>query len=581
MADEYSLYKSENPSAPTQFNILRRETRIVNDNNNGVYSGPEIIFDGGLQAIANSNQYIDFTQSELQLPLALEYYKSSGDGVLSHDTVYLADLKNNFAMCHSLRVTLSNNELISYSVPFRNLAMTFDVVSKLSAEQEALAMQLGIAYEDSDCFSYQSAASPYGLGVCSTDISTQPVDLANSSIVADTQFTRNEKRLKKVLQYNKNAATGGRYNSFVDSSVFTSQQDSYVGDLTTGGACIWVICKIPLAFMTDLFAKMPLIKNAMWTLQIQGNHNTSVGVNVTGTDYGSAAFALGNVLTSSIAKGVNYSSMDSTSTSTPNGFLPFRLGSTIHGGGYGTDLNANCGLIVRATVKIAQHTPSVGGTNLYTSAAPLQSCRLLLSMVTLAPEYERSYLSNPVKNLKYDDMVWKSITCAAGASFDQLVFNNVSRMRKLVMLPYTYTSTSGLPSNDMVSPFSGYGSSYLSSPLARLSEFNVNISGAQLFTKNLMTVSEFYNEFKQCQTLNGGAHGPDAAQNSLISLTDYGFQYGAIVVDLSRHMESIDSLTQTISLTFRNNTKMNLAFNCFLYFEKEINVNVETGQLVA
>jgi hypothetical protein len=154
-------------------------------------------------------------------------------------------------------------------------------------------------------------------------------------------------------------------------------------------------------------------------------------------------------------------------------------------------------------------------------------------------------------------------------------------MRKLVMLPYTYTSTTGLPSNDMVSPFSGYGSSYLSSPLARLSEFNVNISGAQLFIKNLMTISEFYNEFKQCQTLNGGAHGADVAQNSLISLTDYGFQYGAIVIDLSRHVESIDSLTQTISVTFKNNTKMNLAFNCFLYFEKEINVNVETGQLVA
>ena len=576
MADEYSLYKSENPSAPVQFNILRRETRIVNDNNNGVYSGPEIIFDGGLQAIANSNQYIDFTQSELQLPLAVEYYKSSGDDASSQDSCYLMDLKNNFAMCHSLRVTLSNNELISYSVPFRNLAMTFDVVSKLSAEQEALAIQLGIAYEDSDCFSYQSSASPYGLGVCSTDISTQVLDAANGSIVADTQYTRNEKRLKKVMMYNKSALSSGRYNSFVDSSVFQSQQDSYVGDLSTGGASIWVICKIPLAFMTDLFAKMPLIKNAMWTLQIQGNHNTSVGVNVTGTDYGGAG-----TLTSTTAKGVNYSSMDSTSTSTPNGFLPFRLGSTISGGGYGTNLNTNCGLIVKATVKIAQHTPSSGGTVLYTSAAPLQSCRLLLSMVTLAPEYERSYLSNPVKNLKYDDMVWKSITCAAGASFDQLVFNNVSRMRKLVMLPYTYTSTSGLPANDMVSPFSGYGSSYLSSPLARLSEFNVNISGAQLFPKNLMTISEFYNEFKQCQTLNGGAHGPDAAQNSLISLTDYGFQYGAIVIDLSRHVESIDSLTQTISLTFKNNTKMNLAFNCFLYFEKEINVNVETGQLVA
>ena len=63
-------------------------------------------------------------------------------------------------------------------------------------------------------------------------------------------------------------------------------------------------------------------------------------------------------------------------------------------------------------------------------------------------------------------------------------------------------------------------------------------------------------------------------------MQDYGLQYGAIVIDLSRHAQSVDPLTQTISLSFKNNTKINLGFNCFLYYEKELYVNAETGQLV-
>ncbi len=149
------------------------------------------------------------------------------------------------------------------------------------------------------------------------------------------------------------------------------------------------------------------------------------------------------------------------------------------------------------------------------------------------------------------------------------------------MLPYGINTESGLPSNDLVSPWSGVGSCFLSSPLARISDFNINISGAPLFPKNLQTLQEFYSEFKQCQTLNGGAFGADVIQNSLISYQDYGLSYGSITIDMSRHLESVDSLTQTISIMFKNTTKRNLGFHCFLYYQKEINLNVETGVLTA
>ena len=574
MADEYSVRESISPDEPTSFNVLKRVQQIVLDSNNGIYSGPEIIWDSGLQSISNNNQYIDWRQSEMVIPVCLGAGKFGGDDTLSQDTAYMMCLKNNFAMVHSLRVTLSNNELISYSVPFANLKMTFDVVSTLTSEQEEQAMSMGIAYEDADCFTFQTASSPFGLGTCSTDVSIPfGGDASNSVITAEHNYSRNEKRYKKLMRTVKNANSGGRYNAYVETSVLRNSQDTFTGALDSANNVQWVNCRIPMACLHDLFRKLPLVKNALFSISIIHNGNSATNPTIGGTDYAT-------LTSQSHFRTVTFTKDTHTNQPNviPNGFLPYQVGSLVRGGGCGIDFSASSVDGARAysfKCTIASDNLSMGTTS------PIGNCRLLLSLVTLDPVFESRYLASPVKKVLYEDAVWKQIFCQAGQSFDQLVFNNVSRMRKLVMLPYGLNTEANLPASDLVSAWSGFGASYLSAPLARITDFNIQVSGAQLYPQNLTTLQQFYTEFKQCQMNNGGAVGPDVPQNSLISMYDYGHQYGAITIDLSRRLESTDPLTQTISIQFRNPTKRNLGFMCFLYYQKEINIDAQMGVLVA
>jgi hypothetical protein len=577
MADEYILDKSMSPNEPIRFDVLKRELRTVIDSNNGNYAGPEIIFDSGLQAIANSNQFIDYANSSLVMPVHLSWQTFSGDATASSSDTMLCNLKNHFAMVHSLRVTLANQELVSYSVPFRNLAMTFDVVSQLTAEQERHAMQLGIQYEDANCFSYHQTASPYGLGVCNTNVGQYPIT-ADCTIDNINKVHYNEKRLAKLHAFNKNAiqanSVDGRAFPLISREALIQSQDSYVADWNTATCSMWVIVKIPLTFMCDLFKQCPLVKNGMWTLSVMHNANSQVTISTGGSDFA-------NPVTEATFNDITVTGLSPT---TPNGFLPMQVGSMIYGSGIGTDM---FGSGTPGSLTVQCRIGSVSGgpfTALvpsgFSTAPPIPNCRLLLSMVTLSPEAESRYLANPVKHLVFQDMVYKHITASNGEYFDNLVYNNVSRLRKLVMLPYHTRPTGTItPQNDCLSPFSSFGASYLSSPYARLSEFQVLISGQPMYPRALNTIEEFYGEFRNTCLVNGGSYG--AEYNGLISQQDWSLQYGAYVVDLSRKSASIDSLTQTISLQFKNNTKYPMGIHCFLFYEKELYLNVETGQLQA
>ena len=580
MADEYILDKSMEAPEPIRFDVLKRELRTVIDSNNGNYAGPEVIFDSGLQAIANANQYIDFANSSLVLPVHLFWQTFSGDQTLAGNDTMLCNLKNHFAMVHSLRVTLSNQELVSYSVPFRNLAMTFDVVSQLTAEQEKHAMQLGIQYEDANCFAYNQTASAYGLGVCNTNVASYPVTV-HSTIDDKIKVSHNNKRLAKLHAFNKNPVKTsndvlGRAEPFITREALIQSQDSYIADWNTATVSMWVIVKIPLVFMADLFKQTPLVKNGMWTISVMHNANTQCILTTGGADFA-------NPVTEATYD--NITVVSSTSTA-PNNFIPFQCGSMLYGGGIGTDMN---GSSHPTSISMQCRIGAVSGGGIpsnipatFSTAPPLPNCRLLLSLVTLSPEAESRYLSNPVKHLIFQDMVYKHIAASSGEYYDNLVYNNVSRLRKLVMLPYHVrpAGNAAMPVNDCVSPFSSFGASFLSSPYARLSEFNVLISGQPLYPRPVSTIEEFYAEFRNTCLANGGAYGAEEI-NSLISQQDWSLQYGAYVVDLTRKSASIDSLTQTISLQFENNTKYAMGFHCFFYYEKELYMNVETGQLQA
>jgi hypothetical protein len=327
---------------------------------------------------------------------------------------------------------------------------------------------------------------------------------------------------------------------------------------------MFYICRIGLAQIAHIFKICPLVKNGLWSLSILTNQS-EITVSTGGTDFDSPLTAGGYDNVTFDSYNVNYSN---------NNFVPFQVGSALFGGGIGRDMT---GSTHPSSIAVSCKIVSPKWA---TAVCPIPNCRLQLSMVTLSPDAERMYLANPKKSLVFNDLVYKHIQCNSDSYFDNLVYSNVSRLRKLVMMPYHIrTIGTTTPPNDCLSVWSGYGASFLSSPLARLSEFQVLVSGQAMYPRPLNTIEEFYEQFRQTCLVNGGAYGETT--NSLISMQDWGLQYGAYVVDLSRHSASVDNLVQTISLQFKNNTKYHMGFHCFLYFEKSLWVNAETGQIEA
>ena len=77
-------------------------------------------------------------------------------------------------------------------------------------------------------------------------------------------------------------------------------------------------------------------------------------------------------------------------------------------------------------------------------------------------------------------------------------------------------------------------------------------------------------EFNNSGLINSGTSG-------LINQRNFEAGYGMVSVDLSKHSGVNDEIEKQISVSFRNGAKYTCDYVILLYYEKSLNINVETG----
>jgi hypothetical protein len=134
------------------------------------------------------------------------------------------------------------------------------------------------------------------------------------------------------------------------------------------------------------------------------------------------------------------------------------------------------------------------------------------------------------------------------------------------------------PFSVMSSPFSSIPGT--ASPMMRLSNFNVLMSGVNIYQENLnYGFLEFQTEVRESNALNGGLDF--GLSSGTISQSDWELLYGYIYVDLGRRLSSQDdNVARSIQVQYTNNTKVPMDVYWFCCFEREIAINVGTGALV-
>lgn len=465
--------------------------------------------------------------------------------------------------------TLSAAATIANTVPVTGLApallLNIDTIASQNSDNIRSLYNAG--------FAQRQAYLNYS--VASLDSATVPT-LANST-------TSNQGLL--VANSTSAAATGY-------SQIF----HSYVQRASTTRSIVFDAV-VRLKDIADFFHKCPLLKGSTMRLYLNTNQV-----------YFTCAYAA-PVVSGTVAVGAGLAG--STLLQSQTGCVALASAPVILGGG-GTNpmmvSSMDLGQGASDLVLVANTTPAAAETVKYglsivrtqftsgqfTSvvSAPVTSVRLYCPAYTMSPIAEQRYLSlAPTKKIVYNDLFYYSFSgVAAGSTFSFLVSNGIPNIRGVLVAPMlpkasngvasTYATTaavSGTTTSSLLSPFSTTGGT--PDPIS-LTNFQIQVSGKNLFINNLQYDYETFLEQLSCSNqLNGGL--TTSLSSGLIGFEDFQSLYRYYYGNCSRSIPSEDGVAKAIQISGINNSAVTVDMMVFIEFEKSIVVDVRSGARVA
>jgi hypothetical protein len=249
---------------------------------------------------------------------------------------------------------------------------------------------------------------------------------------------------------------------------------------------------------------------------------------------------------------------------------------------------------------------SVGATCLNQSLAPTaqagnlsKSVYLYIPAYTFNPPFESSYLSSPVKVIKYTDIYqYQVLNVAANQQFNNLLTNGIANVKSVLILPF-YSSggttstalgagwggtlinsntgfTQGVPV--FQSPFDPAGTGP-TSPLCFLSNFNIQVSGQNaIYNIQRYSFEQFNNQLAGQNAVNGGL--TDGLTSGLVGRTEFDMEYCYYYVNVERMLPVEETVPKSIQILGTNQSSRALDLYCFVEYGCEIKIDAMTGARV-
>ena len=399
-------------------------------------------------------------------------------------------------------------------------------------------------------------------------------------------------------------------------NVFQSSITAYTVGTNGTGRSIEIPAVIRLKDVCNFFEKIPLLKGS--TMRIYLNTNQS---------YFSTQYINGQL--SSTAAGaatmgtVNEASYSSVSLTTAPYILgggatnPIMLASSDLGqGGYNispiTALNSNdaaAGLNPRIATAVPVNVGiSIAKTQfnqLVQQSAAITQVRLYAPAFQMNPLAETRFLElTPTKKILYNDIFqFYFPNQAANANINILVSNGIPNIKQVIVIPFltsTGTSANGpavpvayqsanngggnvavgsvpIITSTLLSPFSTAGAT--PDPIT-LSNFQILISGTTLFQQQLQYgYEEFYEQVVSINQLNGSL--TTGLGSGLIGYNEWQYLYRYYVGNASRILPSEEGMARSVQVQCLNKSAVAIDLMVFVEYEKQITVNMATGQEIA
>lgn len=546
-----SMMESDNITPFTEKQVL-----FINDTNGGSYNGT-ITFD--TTVLSNSGRYLDYSDASIQVPLVLALVGSIDLTAANVVHAFSAGLKSgHYNLIDSIQVDYQNKNVVQQQ-SFTNFYVNYKVLSEWSQEDlEKYGSTTGVSPDSPASFTYQNAASSRGLGITNNVPFFTP---AAKSYAQASPIQSTNDGFARRLEANALASVGGAAGYGALTTLTTTQELNNVGQtyLTNpgagGAAAVYyysIVATIRLKDICDFFDKIPILKGAQIRISINYNAcsfrltNVAVGPTTTLTTYTQIAGRTCPVLVPGCQAGAPYNAI----VTAGNGTVDFE---------YNVFKTANVG----------------AGTAVN---AFLRACQLFVPAYTLSPDIEAKYLTSaPIKTIVYDDVYQYTITnTAANGSFNSILTNGILNPKKLIIIPFANPTATGTTYDEFKSPFDTAPST--TGPLISISNFQVQVSGKNMFDHPVNYNFEMFRNEVAKSGINGG--DTTGLSSGLISQRMFEFGYRYYVCDLSRRLQSADSIPLSVQISGTNNSNVATDMYCIITYERAIQVEVASGVVV-
>jgi hypothetical protein len=518
-----------------EFIFEKKEMIYTIDSNNGSYGNGVVHFD--LASLSNCGRPVDFRNSTLVIPYVVRM-----SGAITDNSVnaFGVSLKNHIHTIDSMTVQVSNHNVVEPQ-EFSNIPCSFKLLTEMS-RQELEQYGYSIGFQKDNALSLRSstadarfAPNTYEYNNLNTEVLTAPATgntYGNQTTLS--AFSCNDAHMKRMLDSSYDITS---LDAVVKPSIEASGKSHCV---RSAGSAVWQgLITLPLRFLNDFFDKMPLVRNSYVKMSITTNlQSRSTIACSAGGNYTGLAHALS-------AKCV-----------------PYMISPTLQG-----VVSSGAGdIIVESGIGRL-----VSDANTFNKI--FTACRLYSPVYTLSPLFEDTYFNQPPKTIHYSSY-FRAVTpsLAHGNSLNSfLVSNALTRIRSVLVFPVASSQ------NNMLSPFSSCPTTCMS--YAFMNNFNVKIGGSNHYQEGQVYSWEHFREEISKRGVNGNMEL--GLGSGLINELEWNAGYRFLYVDLRKKAsQAQDDMAKSVYLEGTNISGVAVTYHVFVEYEKQITINMSTGQLV-
>jgi hypothetical protein len=466
--------------------------------------------------------------------------------------------------------------LIIQQTPFCNVFNSFKLLTSFSQDDlTTLGPTIGFYPDNPLTWTYSAAASPTGYGVANN------TNLLIASPVVSGAFNNFKSRQGNdgflARQQFINFTDDGTYGTGAASLLFTdaaasSLWKSHISQKTATNLQYSISAIVHLKHIHSFFQSIPLLKGVYMKMTLNLN-NSNAAITIAGAAGATPAPA---------------NAMSLTASSVPSGGVqPAMIASVLADNGasklYAT---AATGAGVVYLVNLSVGSTCLNGTMTAANAgsgAVGKNIYLYLPAYTFNPLFESSYLSSPIKSIKYTDIYQYQVSNigANNGTFNQLITNGIANIKSVLVIPFYAASSNpvglaGIPVYQ--SPFDTAGTG-TTSPLCHFSNFNVVISGQNaIYNTQRYAFEEWNNQLYGTNQVNGGQM--DGLTSGLISQLGWEMNYCYYYVNVSRMLPVEESVPKSIQIIGQNNSVQPLDLMVFVEYGCSVDVDILSGARV-